>query len=1042
MFRRLVFTLITAVSLTCLCGVYTVAMRPIVVIPDIPTMPIETVDSAVPELPAENVRVAETHLPFAKWTSSSQHTLLVEHAFVYTNDFFQDEQNKKVIHFEPFAMVWVLPHKEHEKEEAICVVSDAAQLEVANFDERTRSIGRVVAARLDGKVRINGPQNFAIAGRNFVFEESTLLLRTFSPVKFRFQKNEGSATRMDMKLVAADGVPSVDRPHVSGIESVHLIAGPNPSDPGNPDVKLRIQLPNGNETIPMTVICKDELEYQFATNTATLSHDVRAWRGQGDTQEGLQCDRMTINFKPREGKVKTTPSGEPDAAATGKHADFQMVETDLEFSSFKAESLNPDVSPVLVISRPRDIVGRMSELTYEVGSRSLFMSSANSSKYVAMQMKSSSLMAPEIQAKIGEKSLESLLCLGDGELSFVDDETEQTTFRARWQRHLSFQPDAQTGLNVIELSEQANFAQPDQKRGLGAELIRVWLARNAMQFDLGTTQDSKTKSSPPPPEPKRLLAQGDVRLISPEMKIERSNELEIRFDDDPVATSLRSTSKPPLSDNQTVKLTKAHGRKTFATVNAATNGGPVGGRTASMGFASVPAESDRSLGPAINIPFDAPTSKPKRGPAKPTESIVVSADRIFARMLKAVGSNEPKPREVHADGKVTVTQMKQGQPQISLRGTQVRIEMESDDQGRIQLVGQPALIQDKRFQIEGKDIRLDQFENNARVEGAGELKLPIPENASIQGLDGATSGMLRVRWDYNMEFDGAEALFNGRVEAKLGNGTMHCEKMHVQLAERMSFQIKGGEVNPELKSIKCDEKVSFDYSSYLERRLDNVYRGEVGEFQLDYQAGHVIAQGPGEVRHWHRKMTEGSSFSRHEDSNQANRPIPTEVSEWEYTRIEFEGKLNGYFDGLKNRQSNRQRVTVEDRVEVVHGPVQHPTERIHPDNLPSKGGTLRCNQLQVVNYSQTDRSQKGYQEMIGLGNAELEGQYDNHVFTASADEISYDGSKTVFTLRARGRHEARLSGIGHGRQNGRLIKFNPERKLVEIDGATSGQISQ
>lgn len=1032
MYQRLVLTLITAASLTCLYGVYTLAMRPILVIPVIPEVHIEeTTESASPELPAENVRVAETHLPFAKWTSTSKHTLCIQQAFVYTNDWFQDEQNKKIVHFEPFAMAWVIPAKGDAKEEAVCIVSEAAQLEFATaFDEKTRTVGRVVAARLDGMVRINGPQNLAVAGRNFVFDESTQLLQTFSPVKFRFQKNEGSATRMDLKLIPAEGVPGVDRPHIAGVESVHLIAGPNASDPTHPDVQLRVHLPNGEETIPINVSCTDELEYRFATNTAILSSYVRAWRGQGDTLEGLQCDQMTIQFKPKAVPGKSSQPSK-DADFTGKPADFQMVNTDLEFSSFKAESLNPDVSPVRVTSRPRDIKGWMSELTYDAGSRSISLSSVNSSKYVGMQLKNSTLVAPEIQAELGEKSLQSLICLGDGELNFVDDLTEQTTFKARWQHHLSMKPDEQSGLNVIELAEQADFSQPDQNRALGAELIRIWLMQTAMQFDLTPTKDSKQQTTPAQPEPKRVLAQGDVRLISPEMKIKRSNELEILFDETPARLSLRSTSKPPLARTQAVKLINArHAAGPGRTPNPRIMAAP---QSLQRGFASIPAEPDRSLGPSVNIPYDTP---------KVIDPIVVSADRIFARMQKDEGSNKPEPREVQADGKVHIIQLKKGIPELSLRGNQVRIEIESEQQGRIRLVGNPALIQDKRFQIEGKDIQLDQTENRAKVEGGGELKLPVPENTRIPGLSTEASRMLRVRWDEKMNFDGAEANFIGRVEAKLGNGTMHCEKMLVTLNERMSFQTRTNDVNPELKSIKCLEKVSFEYSSYIERRQDQVYRGEVGEFQLNYLDGNVIAQGPGEVRAWRRKAPVGSSYAMHEDSNQANRPIPTEVSEWDYTRIEFEGKLHGTFDGLRGGQSKRQRVTVDDRVEVVHGPVQHPTERIDPDHLPSKAGTLRCNQLNIVNHSEAEGGKKPYQEMIGLGNAELEGQVGGQVFTASADQISYDGSTSFFTLRARGRHHAQLSGIGYGHQNGQSIRFNPEQKLVYVDGATSGQISQ
>ena len=131
-------------------------------------------------------------------------------------------------------------------------------------------------------------------------------------------------------------------------------------------------------------------------------------------------------------------------------------------------------------------------------------------------------------------------------------------------------------------------------------------------------------------------------------------------------------------------------------------------------------------------------------------------------------------------------------------------------------------------------------------------------------------------------------------------------------------------------------------------------------------------------------------------------------------------------------------------MEVIHGPVNLPNERVNPDRLPSLGGTMRCDQLQVVNHPESESGAKKYLELVGRGNAEVEGQVNGQRFTASADEISYDGSKSLYMLRAHGRQNARLTGIALGNQSGRRIEFNPDPKLriLNVSGATEGQVSQ
>ena len=392
---------------------------------------------------------------------------------------------------------------------------------------------------------------------------------------------------------------------------------------------------------------------------------------------------------------------------------------------------------------------------------------------------------------------------------------------------------------------------------------------------------------------------------------------------------------------------------------------------------------------------------------------------------------------------MTITQeRKRGEKPMRLEGDHVDVQIESEKQDVSHVLGNPALIRDRGFEIEGKNIHLDRGANRAWVNGAGELNLLIPAETKIPGMDANTQRKLRVHWDESMDFNGLDAKFLGGVKATLGHGTMHCEQMVVKLAKRISFQAESVDTKPALHSVHCQEKVSFENSTRLDNKLIDIYRGRVSEFNVNYTTGDVLAQGPGEIHAWRRQKKNGA-IEPH-DAIQANRPIPVEVTAWDYIGVQFEGKLKGRFDGQVAGHATHQRATIDDRVEVIHGPVKLPPEKIDPDDLPSRAGTIRCDQLQFVNHLVSERSPIEYRELVGHGNTEIEGQVDGQRFTASADEISYDGSKGLYMLRAHGKQNARLTGVGAGNVTGRRIEFNPDPKLriLKVDRAIEGQGSQ
>ena len=310
----------------------------------------------------------------------------------------------------------------------------------------------------------------------------------------------------------------------------------------------------------------------------------------------------------------------------------------------------------------------------------------------------------------------------------------------------------------------------------------------------------------------------------------------------------------------------------------------------------------------------------------------------------------------------------------------------------------------------------------------------MPKDSPVASLSESTADPdLDVWWDEKMEFDGQTAKFLGKVKAELGLTRMKCEQMNVELASRMSFADPSLKQRPDLKSIKCHEDVSFENSEYEGTKLVQVRRGKVAEFTLDRVKNTAFAQGPGHMQLWQRGKSNQAGLAP-TDVIQANRPITVVASDWDYTRIDFKGRMTGNIE--------RQRSMFHDSVRIVHGPVKLPNETIDSDNLSVEAGSMRCEKLEFAHQPKGPDTPKAYQQLVGHGNAQIEGRG----FYAIADEISFDGSKGMYMLRAHGNQNAMVSRDSErgprGNATGRRIEFIPSRNVVLVDrasGASGGQ---
>jgi len=1050
MHYRLLFTIATAACLTGLYAVYAVIARPLVVVSKLPENSTEPSNRPVAHRPAENVRVAETYLAELRWAASSQYTLRSGQAFIYTNE-WSHQGTSPWIEFAPFAMVWVQKDSQG-REQAISLVSDSAQLKFATeFDIINPDPGRVVSAVLDGTVQIKGPDGLAVVGKQFIFDESAPSLVSTNPVQFEYGTHSGEGRSLHMALIPAEGPPGKDRPHVYGIRTVRLGSGIHPTLPKFMYAKLNLRIPQQAETKQVHIRCSSDLELDIPSQTIVFSKDVWARSPVNKTQiDELNCDELKLEFEPAGARLAAGigPENDPKQPSAGAPgADFQRFSSDLVFKRLTASG-----AVVKVKSQRYQLDGQMQKLVFDAAEHRLQMTDAtntdpantNKAKGVIISQKQSRLIVPEIEMLLRDDNTlppQVVFCKGKGQLEMTNEDSTEVEFIATWAGFLRKSTDPENGLDLILLQHQATFHHRSQKTILGADLIRLWLDPTP----LGTTGTSSEASNtrPADPKPRRLVAERKVALVSPLLEISKTNELDVRFEDDKIPRSLGLESRAVLQraslQEQSPPRPQLPG-KTVPKSTAATRDSSPSRTTAVTKVSHV---ERGSLGEAIDI-RDSTNDAGRPGVArladKKAEPLEVSADRIRVRMQTIDGQSQPEPVEVETQGRVKISRRgSPGEAPMTATGDRLHLQRHGLDREIVHLFGNPAHLRDRGLHVEGHEVNLDREANRIWVKGNGLLQLPVPPGTSIASLGETSDPDLDVWWQESMEFDGKTARFIGKVLAEHGLSKMWCEQMDVDLVSAVSFtgDEPAHDDRPGLKSIRCRENVSFQSSQYKDRTMVHFLRGHVAEFSHDHERGVSNAQGPGRMLIWQR--SEKSEAGPQSQKMQANRPLSAVNPEWDFTRIDFKGRMTGSLVMYaKSGSINRQTSNFDNSVTIVHGPVDLPNE-IDADHLPAEAASMRCEKLEFQHYAKGPNNSVAYQKMLGTGNAQIEGRG----FYANADEISFDGSKKLYILRAWGTQNATISHDSdkgpREEASGRRIEFNRVLKKIKVDlvsGAT------
>ena len=1041
MFRRLLLT----VSVTaCLCGVYAVyalTVTPLLTPPQIeaPRPVLRTTGPVTSETPIYE-RLAAKWLGQHAWAQSARYKVGRGRAYLYSED-WEKVQPSGHIRFRPFAMVYL---GEQPDEEPMVVVSDSALLEFSEpFDETNPKLGRLVGGALEGAVEIDGAKGLSIRTRNVRFSESGLLVWSDEPIEFRLGQNHGRGLGLEMNLLP--GPPTDEKPGVSGIRTLRL----------RKDVVLDLRSkPRGPEgkVEQARITSAGKFEYHLAERMALFQEKVHLDHpGRESGVDSLDCHELLVVFEPKT---------EPGAAAPPPPADG--TDDDMEGLSFRRMRAVADpagTQPVKLVSPRADLIAHCSELTYDAVLR---VATLKDGRQVKVTQKRNDLYSPEITIVHEEKGgrIIEALCRGNGRVESFGTLPGKPhargplAFSGTWLTQLHKFPDKETGLDLIEFQGQASLNQPGQIQ-LGGDLIKIWITPDKPEKPkdengeelVASADDSRTA------QVQRVEAHRGVTFAAEKLE-GKSEQLVITLEDGklpiprpaPVAgkegvkTSWWGTKGPVSLVERDAPMGRARG---FAYVDD-----PAAGRAGKTVPASRSEPARRSAEPGRLKPVAGPSAAAVKSPP-----LHVEARTIRVKMIR--DGQETDAAEVETEGAVKVIQPRTGGTKpVEVHGDWMKLLNYANDEQVVHVIGKPAEVIDPQMELRGKDLHLDRGANTVRVDGAGTLKLPM-----TKGMDGQVltkPQWLTVAWERQMTFDGLLARFEQDVSAVLEESRMNCHEMDVTFTRKVSF-LEGTEttgttgadaggpriagsaaVSPpsgrpsgaEIERIHCKEGVNlFAYEYDVDRKLKAYRTGEVYEFTLHQPTGDTTATGPGKMFMWWRGDAVRENLGA-TATVRANRSRQTDRPAWNYAKIEFADTMRG---------NAKERISLfQDRVRVLYGPVGNTGEHIDADHLPVNAGWLRSNMLRLV---QVQGQGGNFMEMVGQGNAELDGRTGNGLFHALADTVTFDESKGMYILRSEGNRKAaiwRQVSLGSPRSHAEAtyMEFNPSRNSLKLDKAT------
>jgi hypothetical protein len=403
--------------------------------------------------------------------------------------------------------------------------------------------------------------------------------------------------------------------------------------------------------------------------------------------------------------------------------------------------------------------------------------------------------------------------------------------------------------------------------------------------------------------------------------------------------------------------------------------------------------SDVGQGNPAAVPFASPA------PASNSRQHFEIAGRVLRARVLLDGPNSGLSHLEVEDGvQFRETQTSQpGQRPLLVRGDRLEIAEASGPKTKITILGRFARFEARGLGLTGTNIHFDRGGNTVRIDGPGQMDLPMAGGLTGQG--DTPGGTATVDWQGGMLFDGQTAKFTGGVVAASPNQKLWTDSMDVQLERGVHFsEATPAGAPPQVEAVRCFGGVRMENQTRdPQGQLTALDRMHVSDIDVNLLTG-ALNGGPGElvsVRHGSDRTPGAMPFGQ---NVALRRPPSAAGGPLKCLHVVWQGAMVG---NVKSRT-----LRFRDQVQAGYAPVDEWERSIplgNPDQLGPDGATVNCGQLTVAETITPLDSKKSI-ELEALGNAQAE----NATFKAVANRITYAEAKDLLILEGDGRSDANL----------------------------------
>ncbi len=659
---------------------------------------------------------------------------------------------------------------------------------------------------------------------------------------------------------------------------------------------------------------------------------------------------------------------------------------------------------------------------------------------------------------------------GAGNMKLFDPNTGANTVEATWTNSLAHTRDAvqMREFDLLTFTGAAMFEDKKAEFWLKGNVLKLWL----------------DQSSPGgQPLPHRVQALGDVSSHSSDYDIERSDHLNVAFEEGTFQPTARPAPAPappparpaaaPAPGAPAVALAAAPSPKVEPRPKP-----PMKLRARVINTTVIRAAVKSDTGG-----LDRPGTKmPGLSPGDPISRPVSGGTKYHLRKATCEGGEVVDGRLlplVHQEP-IDPTKHPRG---IDIYGATLHLDQTPD--GGVMTVtgetGRPGEVHHEGMSVVGPTVVIDQLRNRMTVEGTGSLAMPAgsllaggePQRAAPVAGKAVPDAALPpppivIHWRDRMAFEGAlkSAEFIGRVRATQGETAVVCHTIQVFFDKPVMFgasrQPAGPSGNAKVERVMCyaapadapDEPRGAHEVQYTEvarnaagrlikwqflraATLEMTARAPDPGGREPYQL--VTADGPGEVRIWQygeKDVARAPGAAGAPPAAPVAQPARKQPEgEMKLTIVNFTGRMVGKDKGKLYQEAvfySEQQGGAP--IEVVHAPAADPGVTIPRANPPVGTVRLTCAEKLVVSTHHSGNA-PATQRMDAYGNVFIRSdEYDGW-----GETVNSDGR--YVTLTAAGNALARIAHRFNGTNNtGRKITYDRVTGGFQVDGSAGATI--